>query len=406
VPHYLYKARNTEGKLIESILEAEDQSTAAQIISSRGMVPVSITETKHSKTIQEQWTYWQALNSFNITDLILFSRQMYSLTKAGVPITRALRSLSDSTRNLALSMALRDITKRLESGSTLSQAISQHKKLFTPLFINIINVGETTGGLDKAFQQIAHYLEREKETQARIKTAFRYPSMVIVAISVAMVIVNMYVIPSFKGIFDKMHAELPWQTQLLMSISSFMVNYWPYLLVGLVGLFYGVVKYINTSSGRFKWDKLLLQIPTIGSIVERATMERFSRSFAMIFSAGIPLIQGISIVSDAIGNTYIASKLEQMRIGIEKGDTISRMAKSIQLFPPLVIQMIQVGEETGNIGDMLLEVADFYEAEIDAELKNLSSVIEPVLIVIIGIMVLILALGIFLPMWNLSSAIH
>jgi MSHA biogenesis protein MshG len=230
--------------------------------------------------------------------------------------------------------------------------------------------------------------------------------MVIVAISVAMVIVNMYVIPSFKGIFDKMHAELPWQTQLLMTISSFMVNYWPYLLVGFVGLFYGVVKYINTSSGRFKWDKLLLQIPTVGSIVERATMERFSRSFAMIFSAGIPLIQGISIVSDAIGNTYIASKLEQMRIGIEKGDTISRMAKSIQLFPPLVIQMIQVGEETGNIGDMLLEVADFYEAEIDAELKNLSSVIEPVLIVIIGIMVLILALGIFLPMWNLSSAMH
>ncbi|MEQ1529921.1 MAG: type II secretion system F family protein, partial [Methylococcales bacterium] len=331
---------------------------------------------------------------------------MYSLSKAGVPLARALRSLTDSTRNLALSMALRDIAKRLETGSTLTQAFSQHKKLFSPLFINIINVGETTGSLDQAFAQIARYLEREKETQARIKTALRYPTMVIAAISIAMVIVNIYVIPAFKGIFDKMHAELPWQTKLLMSISSFTVNYWPYLLAGLIALAVALVNYINTRNGRLLWDKYLLRIPAIGSIVERATMERFSRSFAMILSAGVPLIQGISIVSDAIGNAYIASKLEQMRIGIEKGDTISRMAKSTQLFPSLVIQMLQVGEETGNIGDMLLEVADFYEAEIDAELKTLSSVIEPILIVVIGIMVLILALGIFLPMWNLSSAMH
>ena len=406
MPNYAYKARNNSGKLIENTLEADNQEAAALSITNRGLIPISITETVVNQSVEDQFRQWQALQNLNITDLILFTRQMYSLSKAGVPITRALRSLTDSTRNLALSMALRDITKRLEAGSSLTQAMGHHKKIFNPLFINIINVGETTGGQDQAFLQISRYLEREKETQNRIKTALRYPTMVLVAISVAMIIVNIYVIPAFKGIFDKMHAELPWQTQLLMSISSFMVNYWPHLVIVLLVSAFVLAKYINTRSGRLLWDRLLLRIPAIGSIVERATMERFSRSFAMVFSAGVPLIQGINIVSDAIGNAYIASKLDQMRIGIEKGDTISRMAKNTQLFPPLVIQMIQVGEETGNIGDMLLEVADFYEAEIDAELKTLSSVIEPFLIVVIGIMVLILALGIFLPMWNLSAAMH
>lgn len=404
--HFKYTARNTAGMLVSSIVEADNSSLAAQIISNRGLTPVSITEAAGNNDLIEQFNRWQALNSLNISDMMLFSRQMHSLSKAGVPLIRALRSLSESTRNPALANAIKDIAKRLESGSSLSQAMNQHQKVFSPLFINIVHVGETSGGLDQAFLQIANYLEREKETQSRIKAALRYPSMVIIAISIAMVVINIYVIPAFKGVFDKMHAELPWQTRLLMAISEFTVNYWPYLLSGLLVLIAIVIKYINTREGRLQWDWLMLRIPGVGSIVERSTMERFARSFAMTLSAGVPLIQGITIVSAAIGNSYIASKLEQMRIGIEKGDSISRMARSTQLFPPLVVQMIMVGEETGNISDMLLEVADFYETEVDAELKNIASVIEPILIVIIGIMVLILALGIFLPMWDLSTNMH
>lgn len=402
--NFKYTARNAAGQLITNVVEAENRQLAAQIVSSRGMTPVSITPAAINTDLIEQFNQWQALNSLNINDMMLFCRQMYSLNKAGVPLIRALRSLTESTRNLALVRALKDITKRLESGSALSQAMNQHKKVFSPLIINIVHVGETSGGLDKAFLQIANYLEREKETQSRIKSALRYPSMVIVAISIAMVVINIYVIPAFKSVFDRMQAELPWQTKLLMNISNFTVSYWPYLLGGLLALITIIVKYINTSEGRLQWDWLMLRIPAVGSIVERSTMERFSRSFAMTLNSGVPLIQGITIVSAAIGNSYIASKLEQMRIGIEKGDSISRMARSTQLFPPLVIQMIMVGEETGNISDMLLEVADFYETEVDAELRNIASVIEPILIVVIGIMVLILALGIFLPMWNLSGA--
>ncbi|NOT12007.1 MAG: type II secretion system F family protein [Methylococcaceae bacterium] len=403
MPQFHIKARNSAGELVDNFIDADNPMLAAQIISNRGMIPISITPKEQTLNFSENFNHWLALNQLNLTDLMLFCRQMYSMTKAGVPITRALRSLIESTRNRALVDALKDIAKRLESGSALAPAMNNHKKIFTPLMINIINVGESSGGLDLAFLQLSNYLGREKETETRIKSALRYPMMVIVAITIAMVIVNIYVIPAFRGVFDKMHAELPWQTKLLMSISEFMVSYWPYLLLAVVILMTALIRYINTSAGRLRWDKLILSLPAVGSIIERSTMERFSRSFAMILNAGVPLIQGIAIVSAAIGNTYVGSRLDQLRIGIEKGDTISRMARSTQLFPPLVIQMIMVGEETGNISDMLLEVANFYETEIDAELKNLASVIEPILIIIIGIMVLVLALGIFLPMWNLSS---
>jgi MSHA biogenesis protein MshG len=399
-------ARDHAGRLVTQVIEAETRLLAAQMISNRGMTPVSVTVADINSDFMARIAHRLALNQLNINDLMLFSRQMYSLSKAGVPIIRALRSLTESTRNLALAEALKDIGKRLESGSSLSQAMSQHKKIFSQLFINIVHVGETSGNLDQAFLQIASYLEREKETQNRIKAALRYPAMVLIAISIAMVVINIYVIPAFKSVFDRMRAELPWQTKMLISISDFSVHYWPYILAGLAVMAGLILAYLNSRDGRMQWDWLILRLPGVGSIVERSTMERFARSFALTLSAGVPLIQSITIVAGTLDNSYIASKLEQMRIGIEKGDTISRMARSTQLFPALVIQMIMVGEETGNISDMLLEVADFYETEVDAELRNIASVIEPVLIVIIGIMVLLLALGVFLPMWNLSRVMH
>jgi MSHA biogenesis protein MshG len=404
---FSYKARNSAGKLVSNSLEAENSRQAAQTLLNRGLTPISIeAAVEKNDDLLNTFVLWQAHRQLSINDLMLFSRQMYSLTKAGVPLIRAINSLADTSRNLALKQALIGTARKLESGQSLSQSMSQYQQIFPVLLLSIISVGETTGGLERAFQQIGHYLEREKETQTRVKSALRYPTMVIFAISVAMVIVNIYVIPAFKGVFDKMGAELPWQTRLLMGISDFMLQYWPHLLGGLLIMAILISKYLASKDGRLQWHKALLKIPVIGSIIERATMERFSRSFAMILTAGVPLIQGISIVAQAVGNDYIGSMLHKMQVGIEKGDSISRMARSIGLFPPLVIQMIMVGEESGNIAEMLEEVADFYEGEIDVELKNLSSAIEPFLIVIIGVMVLGLALGIFLPMWDLSTNTH
>ena len=406
MPIYAYKARNQNGKLINGTLDAESIQQVAHTLNNRGQIPLSIEPFKETADLLVQFRNWQALQNLGINDLILFSRQMFSLTKAGVPMIRAINSLAESNRNIAMKQALQNIGQKLEAGQSLSQAMSQHDKIFPLLLVSIINVGETTGNLEQSFNQISHYLNREKETQSRVKSALRYPGMVIFAIAIAMVIVNIYVIPAFKGVFDKIGAQLPWQTKLLMSISDFSVNYWPHILAGLVALILIMHKYISSPEGMKQWHRLLLKLPVVGSIILGATMERFCRSFAMIMQAGVPLIQGISIVANSVGNEYIAEKLQKMRLGIEKGDSISRMAKSIGLFPSLVLQMLIVGEESGNISEMLLEAAEFYEGEIDAELKNLSSVIEPILIVVIGAMVLILALGIFLPMWNLTSEMH
>jgi len=404
MPQFSYKARNELGKSIEGLVEAESQAVAAKVLASRGMTPVSIQKAAINTDVMEDFNQWQAMNALGLTDLILFTRQMYSLSKAGVPIIRAIQSLKTSTRNKALASALGEITKSLEAGQSLSQAFGKHPQIFDTLFRSIVAVGESSGSVDQAFYQISQYLEREKETQSRIKSAIRYPIMVIVAIGIALAIVNIYVIPAFKGVFDKINAELPWQTTLLINTSDFSVAYWPYILGAIVVSIVAFKTYINSVAGRLRWDQFLLKIPIIGTIISRATMERFSRSFAMILSSGVPLISGINIVAGAVGNTFVGSKLKQMAIGIERGDTISRMAMATQLFPALVIQMIMVGEETGNISDMLLEVADFYEAEVDAEVKNLATAIEPILLSVIGVMVLVLALGIFLPMWNLSSA--
>ncbi len=406
MPVFAYRARNNAGKLISGNLEAESPLQVAHTLTNRNQIPLSIQPVKESVDLFEQFRYLQALQSLDVSDLILFSRQMYSLTKAGVPLMRAINSLADSNRNIAMKKALQNIANKLEAGQSLSQAMSQHSKIFPLLLVSIVNVGETSGSLEQSFLQISRYLDREKETQSRVKSAFRYPTMVIAAISIAMVIVNIYVIPAFKGVFDKVGAELPWQTRLLMAISDFSVQYWPYIIAAVLALVLILRKYISTPEGIKQWHWLLLKLPGVGSIIEGAVMERFCRSFAMIMQSGVPLIQGIAIVANAVGNEYISSRLHRMRVGIEKGDSISRMARNIGLFPPLVIQMLMVGEESGNIAEMLQEAADFYEGEIDAELRNLSSVIEPFLIVVIGIMVLVLALGIFLPMWNLSAAMH
>lgn len=406
MPYFKYKARNSEGKLISNIIEAESQNVASKMLSNRGLIPIAISESEKNSDIIEDFRNWQALRNLGVNDMMMFCRQMYSLTRAGVPIILAIRSLVESTRNPALAQALTDIAKKLESGSALSPAMAVHQRIFNTLFINVINVGESSGGLDRAFLQMGQYFEQERETQGRIKSALRYPTMVLLAITAAMIVINIYVIPAFKGVFQNLHSELPWQTQLLIDISDFTRNYWLYILAFILLTLMAVKRYINTTEGRLQWDYLLLRLPIVGSIVERATMERFCRSFAMTLNSGVPLIQGLHLVIDAIGNAFVSSRLEQMRIGIEKGDTISRMARNTQLFPPLVIQMIMVGEETGNISEMLLEVANFYQAEVNVDLKNLASAIEPILISVIGVMVLMLALGIFLPMWNLSSAMH
>jgi MSHA biogenesis protein MshG len=283
-------------------------------------------------------------------------------------------------------------------------ALNGHPKVFNTLFVSMISVGENTGQLDQAFRQLSVYLELERETRKRIKQATRYPLFVLSAMAVALVVINLFVIPAFSRVFAQFKADLPWATQVLIGTSQFFQDFW-WLLALLFGAsLYGFFKWIETDAGALKWDQIKLRLPIVGGIFERIALARFTRTFAMMYRAGVPLLQTLSINSASVGNRYIGQAILAMREGIERGEALTRTASTSGLFTPLVLQMMAVGEETGALDDLFVEVADFYEQEVDYDLKQLADAIEPILIVAMGIMVLVLALGVFLPMWELGSA--
>ena len=398
-----YKARGTGGDLIEGDLEAVSMDAVAAQLASGGATPIDINEKIMARNAGEQLRARLGSDRPTVDDLLLFSRQMYALMKAGVPINRAMKSLAESTRNRGLVAALGHVLTDLESGHDLAGSMARHTRVFPQLFVSMVRVGENTGRLDESFYRMSQYLELEKDTRERVKAALRYPIFVIVAIAVAISIINVVVIPAFAKIFEKADVPLPWATQVLLAVSDFSVNWWPEILAAIIAAVIGLRAYVRTAQGRYRWDHWKLRLPVVGDILKRITLARFARSFSVALVSGVPLIPALTVVSRAVDNEYICGHLLNMRGGIERGDTLTRTAAATGIFTPVIIQMLAVGEETGMVDDLLQEVAEYYEREVDYDIKNLSASIEPVMVVGIGIMVLILALGVFLPMWDMAS---
>lgn len=410
---FSYKARDKAGALQQGTVEANDAKSAAQALMQRGLIPVDVAVSKGKlqggKASAPRGSLWMQLKaltepSVELDQLIILCRQMYSLTNAGIPILRAIEGLADTTQNKRLERALRDVHSQLERGRTLSAGMAQHPKVFSRLIVAIVHVGENTGQLEESFEQLALYLEKEQDTRKRIKAATRYPTFVMIALVVALFVLNIFVIPTFANMFSRFNVELPWATRALLGTSEFFVAYWPLMLVAMVAAFFAVRAYVNSPSGRLFWDRWKLRMPIIGSILERSILSRFARSFAVMLSAGVPLTQALSLVSEAVDNAYMERKILDIRRTIERGENLSRAARQSKLFTPLVLQMIVVGEETGRSDTLLKEVADYYERETDYDLKTLTARIEPVMIGFVAVLVLILALGIFTPMWDMMNA--
>jgi MSHA biogenesis protein MshG len=401
---FAYKGRTNSGNAVHGQIEAGSPDSAAGLLLERGITPINIVAAKaeHEKFLDRLFGKLKQKRP-DLDDLIMLNRQLYSLIKAGVPLNRAINSLMETTHNAMLSSALGTLVSTLDAGFELSAAMAQHPKVFPFMMVSMIKVGETTGQLETSFLRVSTMLEYQKETRNRIKSALRYPSFVLVAIVVAVIILNIFVIPSFANVFERFGAELPLPTRILIGTSSFTVHYWPYLLAVTAAAVVALRSYVKTAAGAFTWGRLKLRIPVIGSIIHRASLARFARSLATTARSGIAVVQGLNIVIHSEENPYIGAAIDVMRSTVERGDTLLRSAAACGLFTPVVLQMISVGEETGALDTMLLEVADFYEREVDYELKNISAAIEPLLIIFIGGIVLVLALGIFLPMWDLSS---
>ncbi|MCP5208677.1 MAG: type II secretion system F family protein [Hahellaceae bacterium] len=402
---FAYKGRNTKGVSVSGQVQAVSRDAAASDLLKQGVTPLSVVEQAESYDIfaeLKKSKYFK--KKITLDELLIFSRQMNALTRSGIPIIRAMKGLSDSTRSETLKEVLNDVSHRLESGVNLATSMQSHPEVFNDLYVSMIHVGENTGQLEDAFAQLAIAVELERETRKRIKQATRYPTIVICALIAALLVVNIFVIPKFASVFAKFGADLPIFTKILVATSNFFLDYWWVMLAGVIGAIYGFIAWKKTDRGRYIWDQKKMKIPIIGIVFELITLSRFSRNFSMMLAAGMPITHALAISAEAVNNRYIGRHVLDMKVGIERGDSLIRTANATGMFTPLVLQMMAVGEETGQIDKLLLDVANFYDEEVDYNLKRLAESIEPILIAAMGGMVLILALGVFLPIWDLGRA--
>ena len=409
MPQFAYQGRNARGELVKGVLEGASSGAVADQLFSTGITRVHINEATGAaapaaKAGAKRMEIRFGAPRVELADLMLFSRQMHTLLKSGVPIIRALAGLQESSQNPTLARVVGEVREGLESGRELSLAMRAHPKVFSSFMVNMVRVGEMTGRLDEVFLRLYEFFAFEKKMREDIRAALRYPMIVIVALAAAMFIVNIFVIPAFAKMFASFKAQLPLMTRILIATSEAFVAWWPLMIVAAIAAFFGFRFYTATPKGRYSWDWLKLRLPVVGPLVHKATLARFSRSFALAGKSGVPIVQSLALVSEVVDNAYLESRILQMRDGIERGESILRTAVATGVFDPVVLQMVAVGEETGEIDELMGEIADMYEREVTIEVEGLTAKLEPLLLVFMGILVLVLALGVFLPMWDMASA--
>jgi MSHA biogenesis protein MshG len=404
---FAYRGRNGRGELIQGRLEAADSAAVADQLFSTGITPVDIRPAAPATAAPEVGEWLQRLFRPRVTlvDLMLYSRQMYTLLKAGVPIMRALGGLEEAVTNPTFKAVIADLRASLDSGRELSTAMQRHSQVFSPYYVSLVRVGEMTGELETVFLRLYEHLAFEKDIRERIRSALRYPAFVLAAMGVALALINLLVIPAFSKLFQGFNAPLPFMTRVLIAISDFTVAYWPLLVLLGFAAWLGARAWRATPAGKYRWAKTMLRLPVAGKIIEKATFARFARSLALAIKSGVPIVQSLSTVAIVVDNEYIASQIHQMRESVERGESVLSAAISTRIFTPVVLQMIAVGDETGELDDLMQEIAEMYEREVDYEVKTLAAQIEPILIVSLGVLVLILALGVFLPVWDLSKVV-
>jgi MSHA biogenesis protein MshG len=402
---FAWKGRDPRGDLVEGVTEAANDAAVADQLLAIGVSPVSIA-LRATAFVPSPANLWEALSAPGVSeeDLLLLSRQLYTLQKAGVPLLRSLAGLQASTDKRAVATVLADLRASLDQGRELATAMARHPKVFSSFYVAMVRVGELTGRLTESFQRLAEHIEFELDVRGRIKQALRYPTTVMIAIFIAMVVINIFVIPTFANVFAQFKTELPLMTRILLGVSAFTVKYWLLLLAAGIGAVWALKAWLATPEGRYTWDKWLLKLPVAGPIVLKGTLARFARSFAMAERSGVPVSTAMTVAARTLDNAFIRQRIEQMRDGIERGESLSRCAAAAGVFTPIVLQMMAVGEETGELDTLLLEIAGMYERETGYEIKGLSASLEPLLLTIIGALVLVLALGVFLPLWSLGGA--
>jgi len=399
---FQYQGRDPSGTLIKKILKASSVDEVVMYLEKRNITPIQIDEIELGTDATAAIENFLGINNITTEEIMNFCRQLSTLIAAGVPIIKALNQLAQSTASHRLSLALSNIADNVAAGQTFSDALAKYPAIFSTIVTNLIEVGENTGHLNETLMQISMYLEKYLANRRRLISTARYPIMVFVGTLVAMVVMNIFVIPKFTMIFSRFHLELPLATRVIIDISSFMLNHWLALLIATLSIIFGIPRLMSAFSIlRYYWDKYKLRIPVTGNIQKRIIISQFCWTFALILRSGIPVVKGIQLAGNSTGNAYFTKQINKMKEGIEHGQSFSQGAVNTDLFFPTIIQMIEVGEETGRLDEILTEVSQFYEGEIEFDIRRLNELLEPVLLCLVGSVILVMAIGIYFPMWDL-----
>lgn len=402
---YSYTAHNKRGEMQKGTIVAMDQSSAAAGLNERGLTPILIKLDSGKKSGLNLGILSKFGGKVKLTDKMVFSRQFATMINAGVPISQSLSILHSQTTNKKLKEVLGDAAKKVEGGAPLSSALADHPDVFSPIYINMVKAGEAGGMLDDVLERLAVQMEKDAEIVGKIRSAMIYPSILTTVTIGAFVFLMVFLVPKMAAIFEGLNTELPWYTKLMMGISSFLVNYGVYLAIGIVFGVIMLMRYRKTEKGRRLIDKMLLKLPVFGEIVVKVNVARFARTFGSLMSSGLSVLDALNTTATALGNSVFQDAIRSISKEVKAGKTIAEPLKTMTIFPPIVSQMVAVGEETGKLDEILLKLAAFYEKEVDAMVSGITSIIEPILIVTLGGLVGFIVIGVFGPLSQLSNAV-
>jgi MSHA biogenesis protein MshG len=406
MPSFQYKAVTSTGQVVSSTLEAPNVAAASKELYQKGYKPISLKSMgKRARGADGAAGSGQgSAKRVKADEIVQFTRQLVTLLRAGVPILTALEALRDQASK-GFGVVINKIYVEVMSGKSFSQALDQHPKVFSKLYVNSVKAGEMSGSLDTVLERMAQLIKHDAETNKKIRSALQYPTFVLSAMVLAFLVIMVKVVPSFAALFDGLGMNLPLPTKIMMGVSKFMQHNILYILGIIIAATVSFKMYIRTVKGRFRWDGIKMKIPLIGNVIIKGSMARFTRMFETLNRSGLPILQTLTTVSSAVGNVVIEKQIQQVALGVEKGEGISGSMKKSNLFPPMVNKMIAIGEQSGSLDTMLENISDHYDLEVEYAIKSLTAMIEPILTVVMGGAVAIMALGIFLPMWNMIGAI-
>ncbi|HSA06702.1 MAG TPA: type II secretion system F family protein [Candidatus Gastranaerophilales bacterium] len=407
---YSYKARDKQGNLYESIISAENEDAALSYLTEKGLWIVHIKKAKNKdKSILnlELDKLIIKLTGVGLNDIVVFCRQFAALVNSGIPILRSLNILSSQTENQGFAEILKKIKDDVEQGISLSEAFGKHPKIFDRLFISMIKAGESGGVLDEVLNRISGFMEYKAKLSGKIKSAMAYPVIVSIFAVIIFFIMLTFVLPRFSSIFTRLGSELPAYTQFLINISEFIrSSSFVVFLIAIAAIIFGLLRIYSTSAGKYFFDGIFLKIPILGGLLQKISISRFTRTFGTLIKSGVPILTALEIVEDSAGNAVIAKSVRHVKNEIKQGGMIYKPLEDSPVFPPMVVSMIAVGEETGELDVMLTKIADFYDTEVEVGVEALTSMLEPFMMVFLGGMVGAVIVGMYLPMFKIFEALN